>query len=94
MDAQSHGGRGSLKRCPFCGGPGQIESGVGNPSNWVAAVCPECKFHLPLVFTVEEAIIAWNKRAEDADAEALERQVDIESEWEEEQRNAEKGLPR
>ncbi len=49
-----------LKRCPFCGGEAEI---VGYTIFWVT--CKECTAETKDFDTKEEAIEAWNRRAEE-----------------------------
>ena len=53
-----------LKPCPFCGG----EAGIMR-YNHIKKVsfcfCTSCKAKMPNMLTREEAIEAWNRRAED-----------------------------
>ncbi len=63
-----------LKPCPFCGGEAQI---VGGPEDWsptfndpdsggdpIAVVCKNCNCGLYCFEDYEEAIAAWNRRAD------------------------------
>ena len=52
-----------LKKCPFCGG----EASIIRYHHIKAAYCycAVCKVRMPNSLTSEEAIEAWNRRAED-----------------------------
>ena len=52
-----------LKPCPFCGG----QAGIMRYHHIKAAFCfcTVCKVGMPNMLTREEAIEAWNRRAED-----------------------------
>lgn len=49
-----------LKKCPFCGGEAEI---AGYKIFWV--ICKECTAETKGFDTREEAIEAWNRRAEE-----------------------------
>lgn len=49
-----------LKKCPFCGGEAEI---AGDKIFWV--ICKECTAETKCFDTREEAIEAWNRRAEE-----------------------------
>ncbi len=54
---------GELKRCPFCGSEGVI---YGDGENYYTAGCSECPIeNVEIYFTLEEAVEAWNRRADD-----------------------------
>lgn len=54
-----------LKSCPFCGGSAFIpKSDSGDLLPWV--VCIECGVETEYCETVEKAIEAWNRRADNA----------------------------
>ncbi len=54
---------GELKRCSFCGSEGEITR--GGP-NYYTAGCSECPVTIyEFYFTLEEAVEAWNGRADD-----------------------------
>ena len=50
-----------LKPCPFCGGEAEL-TGFGAPEYWVW--CPNCKASADMHTGMENAIAAWNARAE------------------------------
>ena len=53
-----------LKPCPFCGGKARVTEFAG----WFYGMClcyDECRTCGPVKGTKEEAIEAWNRRAED-----------------------------
>ena len=53
-----------LKPCPFCGGEAETEHcGVGMFSHWVV-YCVNCNATIEDINSREEAIAAWNTRAE------------------------------
>lgn len=47
-----------LKRCPFCGGEGEVVG--GNPYHWV--FCKNCDAETKQSATIEGAIRIWNTR--------------------------------
>jgi len=54
---------GELKRCPFCGSEGVI---YGDGDHYYTAACSECLVEIVnFYFTLEEAVAAWNTRADD-----------------------------
>lgn len=60
-----------LKPCPFCGGEAQlIKNEYGDNTGYAFVICQDCgnrakKFSKSLDFcAVEEAIEAWNRRAD------------------------------
>lgn len=52
-----------LKKCPFCGGEAKI-MGVGRDDICKFVYCGECLAETGAYDTTEEAIEAWNRRAE------------------------------
>lgn len=50
-----------LKPCPFCGGEARF---ANTDENWIA--CVDCGAETTFFDTKEEAIEAWNRRANDA----------------------------
>lgn len=57
-----------LKPCPFCGcddvWPVQVEDEPYGAGEWYVS-CPCCDTRGPLKYTEENAIEAWNRRAEE-----------------------------
>ena len=53
-----------LRKCPSCGG--EAESIEVFPGRFCAVVCPHCGVETAYYETAEEAIEAWNRRADDA----------------------------
>lgn len=58
-----------LKRCPFCGGIGQLWI-VCSYTHWMVE-CGRCKAHAEIHKKRADAIAAWNKRAGEAELAAL-----------------------
>jgi Lar family restriction alleviation protein len=55
-----------LKPCPFCGGDAYCASGLSPHADVRCIVtCEDCNIRTPLKMTKEEAIEAWNWRAEE-----------------------------
>lgn len=53
-----------LKPCPFCGGPAETSRGLHNYDMW-GIWCPDCKISVCALYPSEQdAIDAWNRRAE------------------------------
>ena len=53
-----------LKPCPFCGGKAGIMR-YSHIKKVSFCFCTSCKVKMPNMLTREEAIEAWNRRAED-----------------------------
>lgn len=57
----------SLKICPFCGGPGDIEQGPASQASGsfcsYRGWCDHCRFGLEWTTDQREAIDAWNRRS-------------------------------
>ena len=51
-----------LKPCPFCGGTDAYAYCIYAPDYWV--YCPDCGADGPERSSTEQAIEAWNRRAE------------------------------
>ncbi|WP_228005665.1 Lar family restriction alleviation protein [Xenorhabdus sp. BG5] len=54
---------GKLKPCPFCGS-GDTEINSYLDDTWFFVQCIDCNAAGPESDTTEEAVIAWNQRAE------------------------------
>ena len=56
-----------LKPCPFCGGDAKVlpGSGIFNDQMLWVAICVECKAKSRDFWTQDEAIAAWNRRADE-----------------------------
>ena len=52
-----------LKPCPFCGCKNINVEKIGNTEGFYLT-CPECEIEQPIYSTLNEAIEAWNRRAE------------------------------
>lgn len=54
-----------LLRCPFCGGEATIGDGENGRNYWV--LCDKCHAETDFYCTKQEAIAAWNRRANNGD---------------------------
>ena len=56
-----------LKPCPFCGGEAIARPNLPTYGSDVMyyVICGKCLMRTPLKWTTEQAIEAWNRRAED-----------------------------
>lgn len=61
-----------LKACPFCGSMSSIKHGVGE--YWV--YCPDCTASGRMTSTPASAMAAWNRRATEAQVEALRKALE------------------
>ena len=54
----------AIKPCPFCGSPGAVDhGGPHEPDEW-CCFCSGCDFSLGFQLTRDEAVAAWNRRAD------------------------------
>ena len=58
-----------LKPCPFCGGEAKLINILNYYGDIYWVKCEECNAETPSDFEKDEAIAAWNRRANDEHAD-------------------------